>query len=108
MSSRSSAPVAPLPPLGGGALTGAPIAEALRIRLLELRRELLNRMRRNGPELGYLDGIEAALHALVPVLDAPIEVTAADRAIVTDDGNAIMVSVYAGPDRVAASRWPAS
>jgi hypothetical protein len=99
----------------GSRMTGKPADDAmtafgsigtahdhLRERLIEIRDEVLDRMARLGAvEPGHLPliaGINAVLYALDSI---PIEVVAAARAVVSDDGREIRLTLYAQHGAVA-------
>lgn len=76
----------------------------LRNRLLELRRDVMQAMQRDGAEPGELAYL-AAVHTAIAALDAEADGIAepGDRAVVTDDGERIVVTVYSADKRAAAA-----
>jgi hypothetical protein len=84
------------------------MTDPLRAQLIEKRPHAIDALRRGGAESGEL-ALQASVQGALAAIEAEAEaaVTAApqpgDRAIVTDDGERIMLTVYSANRRAAAA-----
>ena len=80
-----------------------PDTESLRARLLVLRTDALRQLAEGEGIDGGLLALAAHAGAALEALDAasPVDAAAAERAVVSDDGERILLVAYAGAERAA-------